>query len=675
MFSKLSVCSLFTRLLRGKAATEKKLDSNGGVLFVSGEPKTPGHMYRIARQAAGAAQLGYRTCVVSIEEVEQAYSSSRSKLQSFVRLPRPNLVIIWRARWSEPLESAIAQWKASGACVAYDIDDYMFDPDLAKVEIIDGIRALSLPEKAVADMYRSVNRALNCCDVGIAPTQTLARAMRRHGSPAHVLPNGFDEYTLLESRRALAEQRWSPSDGIVRIGYAAGSRTHQRDFAVAAAAVAKVLRARPQCRLVMFYSGQERTPLVDVSEYPEFDGLEDRIEWRSLKPLEQLPLELARFDVNLVPLQVANPFCEAKSELKFFEAALVEVASIASPTAPYVSAIVDGKTGILAHNEKEWEEALFRLVDDSVLRRAIGRMAYLSVLWTYGPDGRRQAFASFYNRVVAQPADRAREFLSGRLIEARHKRLPFLPEAEELFRHGTGTDAEVAVVIPCYNYAQFVTEALDSVACQEGKMLELVVVDDSSTDGSLQVVDRWLRRHATRFSSCRHLRTLANAGLSLARNIGFATAESPFVLPLDADNKLAPDCIRLLHERLVGSSASAAHPTIVRFGSDAGVNRALPWDPDRLKRGNYIDAMALIRKSAWSRVGGYEQMPLGWEDYDFWCRFVESGLWSVAVPDAEAFYRVHGSSMLHTTTDLPENRAMLIEFLEQKYSWLDISRA
>jgi hypothetical protein len=85
--------------------------------------------------------------------------------------------------------------------------------------------------------------------------------------------------------------------------------------------------------------------------------------------------------------------------------------------------------------------------------------------------------------------------------------------------------------------------------------------------------------------------------------------------------------------------------------------------------------MALIRKSAWSHVGGYEPMPLGWEDYDLWCLFAEAGLWSAAVPEAVALYRVHDSSMLHTTTDLPDNRSLLIDCLEARHPWLDISRS
>jgi glycosyltransferase involved in cell wall biosynthesis len=76
-------------------------------------------------------------------------------------------------------------------------------------------------------------------------------------------------------------------------------------------------------------------------------GLHGQIEWREFVPLDQLPNEIAQFDVNLAPLEVGNPFCEAKSELKYFEAALAGVPTIASPTGPYRRAIRHGETGFL----------------------------------------------------------------------------------------------------------------------------------------------------------------------------------------------------------------------------------------------------------------------------------------------------------------------------------------
>ena len=75
----------------------------------------------------------------------------------------------------------------------------------------------------------------------------------------------------------------------MRIGYAGGSRTHQKDLGVAIPAVSRILREHPECRLVLFRSPIDGEPLVDVEEFPDLDGLENQIEWRPLQPLMNLP--------------------------------------------------------------------------------------------------------------------------------------------------------------------------------------------------------------------------------------------------------------------------------------------------------------------------------------------------------------------------------------------------
>ena len=82
--------------------------------------------------------------------------------------------------------------------------------------------------------------------------------------------------------------------------------------------------------------------------------------------------------------------------------------------------------------------------------------------------------------------------------------------------------------------------------------------------------------------------------------------------------------------------------------------------------------MALIAKWAWAAVGGYTHIPYGWEDYDFWCRCVEHGFWGQQVPEILAEYRLHSTSMLHTQTDVPENKVHVIEQLKARHRWLSI---
>ena len=78
--------------------------------------------------------------------------------------------------------------------------------------------------------------------------------------------------------------------------------------------------------------------------------------------------------------------------------------------------------------------------------------------------------------------------------------------------------------------------------------------------------------------------------------------------------------------------------------------------------------MALIRRSAWAAVGGYEAM-LGWEDYDLWAKFVEMGFWGIWVKDALALYRTHTASM-SAAVAAPELKHQLIAAMRAKHPWI-----
>jgi glycosyltransferase involved in cell wall biosynthesis len=138
-------------------------------------------------------------------------------------------------------------------------------------------------------------------------------------------------------------------------------------------------------------------------------ALEDKIEWRNFVPLERLAEEVARFDINLAPLEVGNPFCEAKSELKFFEAALAGVVTIAFPTGPFRRAIRHGETGFLAETQREWHDALTKLVGDPALRRRVSAQAHRDVLWSFGPERRTQTMGVFLD-LLRDGRDAARGF-------------------------------------------------------------------------------------------------------------------------------------------------------------------------------------------------------------------------------------------------------------------------
>jgi glycosyltransferase involved in cell wall biosynthesis len=224
-----------------------------------------------------------------------------------------------------------------------------------------------------------------------------------------------------------------------------------------------------------------------------------------------------------------------------------------------------------------------------------------------------------------------------------------------------------SVIVSLYNYGHYVTECLESVRAQTLEDLDLIVVDDCSTDGGGDEVVRWLETAGERFNRYRLLRHAQNEGLASARNAAFAHARTEFVFVLDADNVLYPRCVQQLVTALRLSQADFAYCYVEKFGEAVGLHNVRAWDPARLHSGNAIDAMVLLRRSVWEAVGGYSRdMPsAGWEDFDLWFRIARNGGWGVQVPEILARYRVHGQSMLANITN--PNADRLWEYLRSTY--------
>jgi glycosyltransferase involved in cell wall biosynthesis len=232
------------------------------------------------------------------------------------------------------------------------------------------------------------------------------------------------------------------------------------------------------------------------------------------------------------------------------------------------------------------------------------------------------------------------------------------------------------VIIPLYNYAQYITEALESVAAQTMAPLDLIVVDDCSTDEGPAIARAWMMAHQSRFGRLVLVHNAANVGLGPSRNIGFATAETRYVIPLDADNRLLPEFASRCCAAADASGAAFVYTMIQSFGDKEEVTGIVDYMPMRLAAGNYIDAMALVRVSAWAWIGGYDDVRVskaqisGWEDYDLWCRCAEAGMYGRHIAEILAEYRVHTQSMLHTTTDVKVNKRRLIAGMRERHPWL-----
>ena len=242
-------------------------------------------------------------------------------------------------------------------------------------------------------------------------------------------------------------------------------------------------------------------------------------------------------------------------------------------------------------------------------------------------------------------------------------------------RHGV---ANIAVCVSLYNYGSRILAALESVRQQrETSAIELIVVDDSSTDDGPAQVQAWIEKHQQHFARCLLLQHNSNGGLASARNSAFGAAESDWCFVLDADNQLAP--LALAHcgalSREADPRCAVIHSLIQVAGETGSKDKRhlvsdLPWQRQTFLQGNYIDAMALVRREAWHAIGGYTHIPGGWEDYDFWCSLIDAGWHGVLCPQVLATYTSHNSSMRAHSTTRQERR--LSRLLQQRHPWLDL---
>lgn len=234
-------------------------------------------------------------------------------------------------------------------------------------------------------------------------------------------------------------------------------------------------------------------------------------------------------------------------------------------------------------------------------------------------------------------------------------------------------DSLCTVIIPLYNYENYIIETLDSVADQTFDNLSLLIVNDKSSDRSLEIALDWLSDNHRSFSRATIISHVENQGLSISRNTGIHFSNTPFLFFLDADNIIYRDCIIKHVKALHNSSAAFSYSIIEKFGDEQGLMGTECFSQDELARGNYIDAMACIRKSVLTEMDGYTVMigKYGWEDYELWLRMCENKYFGIHIPQILSRYRVHNNSMLHTETNSINNTNQLIKFLNSKFSWMN----
>jgi glycosyltransferase involved in cell wall biosynthesis len=185
-------------------------------------------------------------------------------------------------------------------------------------------------------------------------------------------------------------------------------------------------------------------------------------------------------------------------------------------------------------------------------------------------------------------------------------------------------------------------KALTGVAASRYRELELLILDTDSNGSSAPARRRFLEDHPALPAML--LRQPVDQGIAHARNTLADQARGEYVLFLDAHAGIYPTTLERLVKALDSDRRAAfSYPMVAIFDGEQPVEllSSLPWEPERLKRGNWIDGAALIRRAHLIELGGYPTDPrlAGWEDFYLWCKCAEAGAHGVHVPQVLAWRR------------------------------------
>ena len=181
----------------------------------------------------------------------------------------------------------------------------------------------------------------------------------------------------------------------------------------------------------------------------------------------------------------------------------------------------------------------------------------------------------------------------------------------------------ISVIVPCYNQGIYLKETIQSALASTYRPLEILIINDGSTDNSLEIAKKLEAQHP-------EVRVLdqANAGVTKARNVGIAAAQGEYILPLDGDDLISTTYI----EKGMAILSTRPEVTVVYCQAEK-FSKAVrkpwklkPFSLQQLAKDNMIFVSALFRKADALGVGGFsEDMQLGREDWEFWIKLLKNG--------------------------------------------------
>ena len=310
--------------------------------------------YRVLNKAEQLRKHGFAVKVVNLSEFQLSMAQNASH------------IIIYRSPISPELLRLCHLAKDYEKPVFFDIDDLVFDT--VYTDQLSYTQGLDPVEKENYDAgVRNYGYMLENCDGAITSTNQLQEELKKYQSKVLLNRNLASDDLIAISSQYIKD--YSQASGIVKIGYFSGSISHNENFELIKPAIKQLLKRYSNVQL----------HIVGILDIPkDMKPFENQIVTHDYVDWDKLPALISEVDINLAPL-VDSIFNRAKSEIKWIEAALVKVPTVASKIGAFSDMVIDGETGLLATDDK-WFDKLEALVLAPESRQKLAESAYRAVL-------------------------------------------------------------------------------------------------------------------------------------------------------------------------------------------------------------------------------------------------------------------------------------------------------
>lgn len=341
--------------------------ASGRIVLIANRDLPQCDHYRVVQKVEQLEYLGWQVEVFRQDQAGHARPA----------IDTASAVIFYRVAAFPDVVHAILYARALGVPTLYEIDDLLFDPAIYP-DPFESFEGQISPSEYVGLQYGVplFRYAMRLCETGLASTPALAEAMRPlvRSGVCHIVRNGLDS----RNEPFIAREAAPAATDALTIFYGSGTKAHNRDFNdLVAPALIEIFEKHADVRLVV--AGHLR--------------LDDRLKVYAHR-IQQLGFDpdvaaywevLSGVDINIAVLTI-TPMTDAKSEIKWLEAAMCGLPSVVTPTRTYREALADGDDVLFATTSEDWSAALERLIIEPTLRRRIGANARAKACAGYTVD-------------------------------------------------------------------------------------------------------------------------------------------------------------------------------------------------------------------------------------------------------------------------------------------------